>query len=682
MLKSGIRHNRSSSIHRIPSILFLFAAIASMACSTAFAANNSVPFIDLPVVPAAAVPGGVGFTLTVNGAGFVNGSVVNWNGSPRTTTFVSAGQVTAAILASDIATAGTARITVSNPPPGGGVSSVAYFEVTTPVSSVIVAGLPVPELENFNSPIVADLNNDGKLDLIVFLENQEGENPYVALGNGDGTFQPPVAIVGGLVESPGDLVVADFNKDGNLDIALRTCCNVPSTLSILLGKGDGTFQPPTFTGSQNNTVYNGVTVGDFNQDGNLDVVTNYVNPPASGISVLLGNGDGSFQAPMNFSLSPFPGGVLLVGDFNGDGELDIAMLNSSDASTEIGALLGNGDGTFQPLVLGFSSSGEIFVRNVSVADVNGDGKLDLLLWINQDHPVFFDAEVQLGNGDGTFQAPSGSVGGNAAFPPDDFNGDGKLDFVISDPTPPFQADDLSLAAGNGDGTFANPVAIQTSTGLSLTPLRQGDFNGDGTQDLLAQDSKGGFWLFLQGSFLVGNASPTTLDFASQTVGTTSAAQIVTFRNTGSETLTLSPISVSGPNASQFKQANTCTASLTVGASCQINVNFVPVDSGARFATLSINNNGIGNKAVPLLGVGADFSMSAPIPTSVTVAAGAVWMPCKRRFCGSSSATSMLGRKDVKRTPRDTPTCSRAAALNPFSRFLGYRRVARIFTIST
>ncbi len=245
-----------------------FAIFLAAACGPVFAANSPVPFIDLPVVPAAAVPGGVGFTLTVNGAGFVSGSVVNWNGSPRTTAFVGAGQVTAEILASDIATAGTARITVSNPAPGGGTSSVVYFEIMTPASSVIVAGLPVPELTNFNSPIVADLNHDGKLDLIVFLEDQQGENSYVALGNGDGTFQPPIPIVGGLVESPGELVLGDFNKDGILDIAVVTCCNLPSTISILLGNGDGTFQPPTFTGSQNNTAYNGLTVGDFNQDGN------------------------------------------------------------------------------------------------------------------------------------------------------------------------------------------------------------------------------------------------------------------------------------------------------------------------------------------------------------------------------------------------------------------------------
>src|SRR5580692_7491197 len=155
--------DRSIIPRGLPLILVL---VAVMACGTVFAANNPVPYVDLPVVPSATVPGGTGFTLTVNGAGFVNGSVVNWNGSPRATTFVSAGQVTAAILAADIATASTARITALNPAPGGGTSSVVYFEITNPASIISVAGLQLSQFAN-DSLSAADLNNDGKLDLLV-----------------------------------------------------------------------------------------------------------------------------------------------------------------------------------------------------------------------------------------------------------------------------------------------------------------------------------------------------------------------------------------------------------------------------------------------------------------------------------------------------------------------------------
>jgi hypothetical protein len=98
-------------------------------------AQNPVPFIDQPLVPDATAPGGAGFTLTVNGAGFVPASVVNWNGSPRATTFVSRSKLTATILASDIAKASTAAVTVVNPNPGGGTSNTQFFSITAAETS-------------------------------------------------------------------------------------------------------------------------------------------------------------------------------------------------------------------------------------------------------------------------------------------------------------------------------------------------------------------------------------------------------------------------------------------------------------------------------------------------------------------------------------------------------------------
>jgi len=596
-----------------------FALFVVTACSAVFAANNPVPFIDLPVVPAAAVPGGTGFTLTVNGAGYVSGSVVNWNGSPRATTFVSAGQVTAAILASDIVTASTARITVSNPAPGGGTSSVAYFEITNPASSVLVAGLQTPELQGLNplAVLASDLNNDGKLDLIVFLENVEAANPYVALGNGDGTFQPLLAIQNATVSDsfPALLpVLSDFNDDGKVDLALINFDS--STVSILLGNGDGTFQSPIVTQGQSNTGYTGLTVGDFNQDGNLDIIANYHNGSDSGISLWLGNGDGTFQSPVNTSLPIyFQYGCGNAADYNGDGKLDLLCFSQ----TSIAVLPGNGDGTFQAAV---NSSFQVVTGigfDVQASyDVNGDGKLDLLLNYSQDRPLAFWTELLLGNGDGSFQAATQPSSGAAASPPADFNGDGKLDFVTDAALAPFPADDLSIWIGNGDGTFANPVAIKTTTGLALIPLLQGDFNGDGKQDLLAQDyNGGGLWMFLQGSFPVGNPSPASLSFGNQTVGTSSAPQIITLTNNGTQTLTLSAVNISGTNQSQFKQTNTCTTSLAVGAGCQMTVTFVSTVGGTQSAILNIPHNGLGGQSVPLTGVGDTTPPTVKLPADLT-----------------------------------------------------------------
>src|SRR5579859_4424765 len=103
--------------------------------STGVRANvNPVPFISQPLVPGAVAPGGTAFTLTVNGTGFVAGSVVNWNGSSRQTTFVNASQLQTEISASDISTAVTAAVTVFSPAPGGGTSNVSFLQVTDPAA--------------------------------------------------------------------------------------------------------------------------------------------------------------------------------------------------------------------------------------------------------------------------------------------------------------------------------------------------------------------------------------------------------------------------------------------------------------------------------------------------------------------------------------------------------------------
>src|ERR1035437_1680902 len=235
------------------SVLFIIVVIAVLTVFAGSAmAQNPVPFIDQPLVPDATAPGGDGFTLTVNGAGFFAASTVNWNGSPLATTFISDTQLTATVPASDIAKASTAAVTVVNPNPGG-VSNTQFFSIA--VAGGSVSFLPVVTYYSGGiypgSLVVADVNGDGKPDLIVANAGNSGSTSTVGvlLGNGDGTFQPAPQITNlGSGAEFNALAVADVNGDGKLDLIVATCCesNGDAEAAVLLGNGDGTFQAPLF----------------------------------------------------------------------------------------------------------------------------------------------------------------------------------------------------------------------------------------------------------------------------------------------------------------------------------------------------------------------------------------------------------------------------------------------------
>lgn len=452
----------------VPLIVILIGATAI--------AQNPVPLVNQPLVPASAKPGSGGFTLTVNGTGFVPGASVLWNGSSRMTQVISNHQLTARIKASDVAKASTARIKVVNPSPGGGSSDPTYFPIRRSAKSVTFVRTLNAKLPSVGVVAVRDFNNDGKLDLAIGVEglrHETGGSVYVYLGNGDGTFKPPIKTR--TTVSPQMILAADLNNDGNADLVIATQ-GKKKYVQVLLGKGDGTFAEETpFVNVEPNTF---LAVADFNGDGKLDLYTSSGTAFVSGFSIFLGNGDGTFQAKPVFSGRD--SGTPAIGDFNGDGILDLAVTTGDGVSLDV--YLGNGDGTFgQPATYSPANGG---TSAITAADVNGDGKLDL---------ITDGVSVLLGNGDGTFKDDGGvgQLGPGYNLQVGDFNGDGKLDVAFTDNF----TTKINLLLGMGDGTFGSPITTYGSGSAFLSILAVGDFNNDGKLDLV--DSSSVVNVFLQ-----------------------------------------------------------------------------------------------------------------------------------------------------------------------------------------
>jgi len=590
-----------------------------------------------------AAPGGSGFTLTINGTAFVSSSVVNWNGTALATTFVTASQLTATVPATNIATVSTASVTVSNPSPGGGTSNVEFFDVSSIVSSVIFTQLPPsPGIQGCcNQVIVADFNGDGNLDLAYI--SATGTPPsyvVIQLGKGNGSFQTSVNYPVG--NEPYHLVAGDFNGDGKLDLAVTNVSD--NTVSILLGNGDGSFKAQTTVST--GAVPEGMVAGDFNGDGKLDLATgNQLNGGGGGVSILLGNGDGTFQSHVEYGIGT-NAYALIVGDFNRDGKLDLI---SSTGPGQLSFLEGNGDGTFQP-PQSFPANHD--VESLITADFNQDGKLDLITADLGD-----GLYILLGNGDGTFQSPVEYAPGQLGLylAAGDFNADGKVDLVLTNQ----DQDSFSVLLGNGDGTFQNPTDF--SAGNPTTGVAAGDFNGDGQMDLAVVVNAP--VVFLQGQFPVASFSPLNLTFGQQAIGTTSPPEKVTLTDSGLVSLTISNIQITGANASDFAQTNNCPATLGVNANCQISVSFSPSAGGIRNAAVSISDNSpVSPQAVPLVGTTPVFlsPVNVGFPSQYVGTSG---LPQSVRL--NNTGNSPLTIVSVTATPADfAPLSTCGSSLGP------------------
>jgi hypothetical protein len=334
-----------------------------------------------------------------------------------------------------------------------------------------------------------DLNGDQTLDLMA--------GGKVLLGYPDGTFRP--ALDSGVTISTSAL--ADVNGDGNLDAL--------GFLDYQLGNGDGTFQPVqdySLDGSEPHDSYGSRALGDVNNDGMFDLVLGWNQQVViygddgtfggvvwvNGADVYLGHGGGNMAFTSSIALIGsqsygYWNNSFLLADFNGDSQLDLAATSVDIYYNNLGesnaVLLGNGDGTFQPVPSsGYNSPAGLF------GDFNGDNRLDIAR----------NGDVQLGNGDGTFQPPQpfdhpAGAGLSAAA---EFDGDGRLDLVTACPgtwdaaTGQYVGGYVSVLLGNGNGTF------QAGRDFSLGAPAVADFNGDGLSDLAVRPSSGAIAVLL------------------------------------------------------------------------------------------------------------------------------------------------------------------------------------------
>jgi hypothetical protein len=364
-------------------------------------------------------------------------------------------------------------------------------------------GSPFPAGAGPQSVAVADFNHDGNQDILT--ANNADNTATLLLGNGIGGFTAAPGSPFSTGTSPASVAAGDVNGDGKPDIL--TANSGSNNLTVLLGDGSGGFAPAGGSPFAVGTEPLSVAVGDFNGDGRLDaVVANYTD---KNVTILLGDGTGGFTqaagSPINVGTAPQ---AVAVGDFNGDGIPDIVEAAFNGRVT---ILIGNGTGGFavtQSYAVGS------FPQFVVAADLNGDGKLDIVTANFGSNSL----SVLLGNGSGGFTAAAKSPFAVGMQPQSvtvaDVNGDGKPDLISANTSD----NTVSILLGDGSGGFAAAPGSPFAAGAAPFAVAVADFNGDGLPDVAAANAVGTVTVLL-GAPVATTSALTTTAGASVSFGT-------------------------------------------------------------------------------------------------------------------------------------------------------------------
>lgn len=323
----------------------------------------------------------------------------------------------------------------------------------------------------------------------------------------DVLFVPPAVPQVSLPIWPSAVTIGDFNNDGNQDVIAS---NYNSTnASIRLGDGNGGFTSPAMPQFQLGSRPAAIAIGDFNGDGNQDIATAnyYPNQYPNNISIRLGNGSGGFTLPVIPELVAGSDTFkILVGDINGDGKDDLVVMRLGN---EISIRYGSGDGGFSSSSIpALSIPGSL--QDVEIGDFNNDGFQDLAVGNSVSSPVNY-VSIRLGDGSGGFSSPTAPDVPVGKWPNalviGDFNADGNQDFAAANNG----SDSVSVRLGNGSGGFTSPAAAEISVGHSPDSIQIGDFNRDSIQDLAVSYYASNRISIRLGDGIGGFTSPTVPD---------------------------------------------------------------------------------------------------------------------------------------------------------------------------